>query len=183
LAHLRADLRQASKSVLILGPWLDDYFAEQVVRSASKCLTVRVIVRPEEQMEDIAWERTMAALSVFDRHWNDFQARTLARLHAKCLSIDDRLLYVGSANWYRFSLEQGIEIVLRGPANLVDGGVAQLESIWDKAQPLEALIGEPETAIDEPEGITREVDDPLAAEVLRQNPKAFVLGKKRKSHD
>lgn len=104
LAFLRADLRRATKSLLIIGPWLDDYFAEQVVAPASHDLVARVLVRPEAEVDALAWERTLAALSIFTGYWSKCEARHLARLHAKCLCIDDGIIYVGSANWYRYSI-------------------------------------------------------------------------------
>jgi hypothetical protein len=54
LAFLRADLRRATKSLLIIGPWLDDYFAEQVIKPASRDLGVRVLVRPETEADALA---------------------------------------------------------------------------------------------------------------------------------
>ena len=181
LAFLRRDLGRAKKSLLIIGPWLDDYFAEQVVRAAPTGLDARVLVRPEAEVDSLAWERTRAALSVFHGHWPNFEGRHLALLHAKCLCIDNQIAYVGSANWYQYSLERSIEIVLRGPVGEIDGGMSHLESLWDRGETL-ATTRQPEIATkpDEPaEGITHEVLDPLAAAALIANPKAFVFGKKR----
>ena len=179
LANLRGDLRRARRSLLIIGPWLDDYFAEQVVKPAPSGLKARVLVRPAAEVDSLAWERTLAALSVFREHWPTFETRHLAHLHAKCLCIDEEIIYVGSANWYRYSVEKAIEIVLRGPVVAIEGGTSQLESLWDRGEPLE-VPHEPKNKAEEPaEGITHEVLDPLAAEALKANPRAFVLGKKR----
>lgn len=180
LAYLRADLRQAKRSMLIVGPWLDDYFAEQVVKPASRDLEARVLVRPEAEVDALAWERTLAALSIFAGYWSKCEARHLARLHAKCLCIDDRIVYVGSANWYRYSMENAVEIVLRGSVETIEGGGAQLESLWDQGETLEVLPRPMEDVTGHPPapGIVHEILDPLAAEALKANPKAFVLGKK-----
>jgi hypothetical protein len=181
LAYLRADLRKAEKSLFIIGPWLDDYFAEQVVKFASRELKARVLVRPEAEVDALAWERTLAALSVFAGHWSRFEGRHLERLHAKCICIDEQIVYVGSANWYRYSVETSVEIVLRGAVDGVEGGISQLESLWDRGEVLEVLPRPKKEADDEKlaAGIAHEVLDPLAAEALKANPKAFVLGKKR----
>jgi len=180
LAYLRSDLSRAKRSLLIIGPWLDDYFAEQVVKPAPCGLDARVLVRPAAEVDALAWERTLAALSVFGGYWPILESRHLAHLHAKCLCIDDQIAYVGSANWYRYSVEKGVEIVLRGPVGAIEGGMSQLESLWDRGETLAVTCPPKKVAKHEKpaEGITHEVLDPLAAEALKANPKAFVLRKK-----
>jgi phosphatidylserine/phosphatidylglycerophosphate/cardiolipin synthase-like enzyme len=106
--------------------------------------------------------------------------RTLERLHAKCLLIDDRLCYVGSANWYRYSLETSLEIVLRGPLDSAPGLQQECEVLWEQATPFSIPTPPTATATSAATGITHEVLDPLAAQVLRENPKAFVLGKRKR---
>lgn len=180
LARLRNDLRTATKSVFLIGPWIDDYVAEQIVLVANRDLAVRVLVRSKQQVEGEVWQRIANALSTFSAHWPSFEARTLDRLHARCLLIDDRIAYVGSANWYRYSLEQSLEIVVRGPVAAVPGLQDDCQLLWDDAIPLANTTGR-RTATDGPAvGITHEILDPLAAQVLKDNPKAFVMGKKNR---
>jgi phosphatidylserine/phosphatidylglycerophosphate/cardiolipin synthase-like enzyme len=120
-----------------------------------------------------------AAVSLFRGHWPAFEVRTLESLHAKCVLIDDYLAYCGSANWYRFSLEKGCEVTIRGPAEAVSGLAAQLEELWGQSAELRrADTVRPPAG--PPAGIREEVIDPVAAAVLAADPKAFVLGKKRR---
>jgi phosphatidylserine/phosphatidylglycerophosphate/cardiolipin synthase-like enzyme len=179
LAYLRGDLRKATSSFLLIGPWLDTYVAEQIVLHASGNLKVRVLVRAEKQVEAEVWQEIVSALSTFAAHWKQFEVRTLERLHAKCLLVDEALAYVGSANWYRYSLETSLEIVLRGPLDSAPGLQQECEALWEQATPFQIPSGRSTAAASEPTGITHEVLDPLAAKVLRENPKAFVLGKKK----
>jgi len=177
LAYLRGDVRAASKSFFLVGPWLDSYVAEQIVLLAPRNLQARVLVRAERQVEPEVWVEIVKGFSRFAAHWNQFEVRTLERLHAKCALIDDRLCYVGSANWYRYSLETSLEIVLRGPIDLAPGLQQECEALWERATPYSRPT-QPTPAGPNSKGITHEVLDPLAAQVLRENPKAFVLGKK-----
>jgi hypothetical protein len=177
LAYIRADLRRATSSLLVIGPWLDDYFADQLVRVSSPTLLVRALVRSQSQVAPLAWKHTMAALGIFAERWERCECRSLDRLHAKCLKIDERIVYVGSANWYGYSLEESQEILLRGDLNSIDGRCAEFESLWDQGQPV--LITEKRSTESAPVGVTHEIADPLAAEVLRNVPKSFVLRKKR----
>jgi phosphatidylserine/phosphatidylglycerophosphate/cardiolipin synthase-like enzyme len=181
LAYVRADLRTAKQSLLLIGPWLDDYVAEQMSLVAPRSLAARVLVRSQRQVEPQVWERILAALSAFARHWSGFEARTLDRLHAKCLLIDERIAYVGSANWYRYSLEESLEIVLRGPVAEIAGFQQDCEALWEQAHPFEVASNTANITAGPPTGITHEVLDPLAAKVLKDNPKAFILGKKKRS--
>jgi phosphatidylserine/phosphatidylglycerophosphate/cardiolipin synthase-like enzyme len=160
---------------------LDDYVAEQMLLVAPRNLTARVLVRSERQVEAEVWERIVAALSAFAGHWSAFEARTLDRLHAKCLLIDERIAYVGSANWYRYSLEESLEIVLCGPVAAVAGLQQECEALWQQAHPFEMPTHMPTTTARPATGITHEVLDPLAAQVLKKNPKAFILGKKKRT--
>src|SRR5438270_13587107 len=121
LAYLRGDVRAAAGSFFLIGPWLDSYVAEQIVLLAPRNLQARVLVRAEQQVEAEVWREIVKGLSRFAAHWNQFEARTLERLHAKCVLIDDRLCYVGSTNGYRYSVETSLEIVLRGPLDSAPG--------------------------------------------------------------
>jgi len=179
LAYLRGDLRAASKSFFLIGPWLDAYVAQQIILLAPRHLHARVLIRAEQQVEAAVWLEILSALSMFAGHWRKFEARTLERLHAKCLLIDEQLAYLGSANWYRYSLETSIELVLRGPLESVAGLLQEAEQLWEQASslqiPAERGTARPSAA----DGITHEVLDPLAAKVLKDNPKAFIFGKKK----
>jgi hypothetical protein len=178
LAYLRNDLRMAARSFFLIGPWLDAYVAEQMVLHSPRNLRVRALVRAEHQVEPEAWRQIVSGLGTFAGHWSDFEARTLERLHAKCLLIDESA-YVGSANWYRYSLETSLEIVLRGPLESAPGLQNECEALWERGTPYHPPTKRPTTAATAT-GITHEVLDPLAQQVLKENPKAFVLGKKRR---
>ncbi len=180
LAYLRGDLRGSSKSFFLIGPWLDTYVAEQMVLHAPRHLQARILVRAEQQVEAEVWQEIVSALSKFAAHWNQFEVRTLERLHAKCFLIDDRLAYVGSANWYRYSLETSLEIVLRGRLDLVPGLQQECEALWEQAASFQIPSQPSPPAASAATGITHEVLDPLAAQVLKDNPKAFILGKKKR---
>jgi phosphatidylserine/phosphatidylglycerophosphate/cardiolipin synthase-like enzyme len=178
LAYLRDDLSRASESLVIVGPWLDDYFADQVILAASSELDSRAIVREKEQMDPEAWQRTSAALSIFAAHWNGFKARVQGRLHAKFLCIDDKILYLGSANWYRYSLEKSFEFVLRGPKNEIIGFDEEFERLWRNSVDLRVQQKSHDSNKSIAKGIDYEIIDPIAQKVLKENPKAFVLRRK-----
>ena len=180
LAYVHGDLRAATRSVFLIGPWLDGYVAQKMVAVAPRTLNVRVLVRVEHHQDPIARNRTATALSIFAGHWTDFEARALERLHAKCLCIDGRIVYVGSANWYQYSLEQALEVVLRGPVEAIMGLDEVLEKLWGQGELLKVSGEVGETGNQVAPGITYEVLDPLATEMLKQNPKAFVLGRKKR---
>jgi len=179
LAYIRTDLRGAQSSVLIIGPWLDDYFAEQLVSVSHKILSARVLVRSQSQVDPLAWDRTMVALEIFAEHWAVCECRSLDRLHAKCLQIDEQTVYVGSANWYRYSLEESREILLRGPVNSIEGRCTELESLWDQGKLVTVQENVRGGSTQQATGIRHEVPDALAAQVLKDVPKSFVLRKKR----
>lgn len=181
LAYLRGDMRKAERSCLVVGPWMDDYFAEALAAAAHRGLNVRALFRPEEQVEPQVWGRMLSAASIFSERWVDFEAKTLKYLHAKCVLIDRQIAYVGSANWYRFSLEESFEVVVRCPSIAVIGLEEELEALWERGTPLRvSRTGLSRTREVATEGLRSEVIDPIAAQVLRENPKAFRLGKRKR---
>jgi len=192
LAYLRNDLAKATRSILIIGPWLDDYFAQEIIRVAPENIEARVLVRGEKNVEPRAWIGTQQAIFTFRNHWKAFQARQLGLVHAKVICIDGQIAYLGSANWYRFSLEKAKEIVLRLPVNEMENLEGELENLWECGTNLNISIKTSqtsaqragltgtETAIIGPE-IRQEIHDPLdalALKTLKENPTAWVKGKK-----
>jgi phosphatidylserine/phosphatidylglycerophosphate/cardiolipin synthase-like enzyme len=192
LAYLRNDLAKATRSILIIGPWLDDYFAQEIIRVAPENIEARVLVRGEKNVEPRAWIGTQQAMFTFRNHWKVFQARQLGLIHAKVICIDGQITYLGSANWYRFSLEKAKEIVLRLPINEMENLEEELENLWECGTDLNLSIKTSETnipragltsakpAIMGPE-MSQEIHDPLdalALKTLRENPTAWVKGKK-----
>ena len=192
LAYLRTDLAKATRSLLIIGPWLDDYFAQEIIRVAPANIEARVLVRGEKNVEPRAWIGTQQAIFTFRNHWKAFQARQLDLIHAKVICIDGQITYLGSANWYRFSLEKAKEIVLRLPINEMENLEEELENLWECGTDLNLSIKTSETnipragltsakpAIMGPE-MSQEIHDPLdalALKTLRENPTAWVKGKK-----
>lgn len=185
-------MAKATKSLLIIGPWLDDYFAQAVVRVAPADIEARVLVRGEANVEPVAWERTQQAMFTFRNHWISFQGRHLDLLHAKVICIDGKIAYLGSANWYRFSLEKSKEIVLRLHMNEMEDLEEQMEELWECGIDLNILNKAPQASIQREEStpakptalgheINQEIHDPLdalALRTLKENPTAWVKGKK-----
>lgn len=182
LPLLRADLRRARTGLLVVCPWLDEFFAQQLVDGVRRDLAVRVVMRPAAQTDDGTWARMVAAVALLRDRFVDTRVRTLECLHAKCIVVDGATAYVGSTNFYAFSLEQSREVTIRGPIELIQGLASELERLWNAG---DDLLVEPAPRArlarsGEDDGrVRQEIDDPIVARVLRKNPKAWVLGKKR----
>ena len=71
--------------------------------------------------------------------------------------------------------------MVRGSVAAIAGLQQDCEELWEQAQPFEVPTVAPTLPVVPAKGITHEVLDPLAAQVLKDNPKAFVLGKKKRS--
>lgn len=196
LAHLRGDLSSARSSLVVIGPWLDSFVGDLVAEAVSR-VTLRVVTRPLETAGDGGWEGNEAFIDRVATRFAECEVRTLAKLHAKAILIDGAIAYVGSANWYRHSLEQARELVVRTNVAAAVGCVDEIEAIWEAATPValsddgkQHLLAAPKKAISPLEVTTRkparvevETDreklDPLAKHVLATVQKSFVLGKKR----
>jgi hypothetical protein len=171
LEFLRTDLKRATHKVLLVGPWIDHFFAELVVRTCQGPLALRVMSRPLDALNSAFLPHAWAARLCFATRGN-IEFRRLPTVHAKAILIDDSIAYCGSANWYRYSLEEGREIVLRVLVQAVPSLLDELSSLWDEAQP-EDSRGQPVTP-SEPmatsEGYREELLDPVAAAKLAEVP-------------
>ncbi|UQA61389.1 phospholipase D-like domain-containing protein [Polyangium aurulentum] len=186
LGTLRADLRKAAREVVVVGPFIDDYFAETAVACCPKGVRLRVLTRSPAAVDPMFAGHAEAALARF-RGRPLTEVRPLDRLHAKLVLIDETTVFCGSANWYRYSLEEGLEVVLRGPVDEAPTLLDELASLWDQAgvSRAEEAGSSPRVRPRTPsarsavtEGFRTEVLDPIAAAKLASVPGAFVLGKR-----
>lgn len=199
LAYLRGDLQQAKENVLVVGPWLDGFFVREIASYLKKSVAVRCLVRIEAQ-EELISEVTYQALQELKIQFPGMEARSLSVLHAKVILIDDRVAYLGSTNWYKYSLEQAQEVTIRAAlsdikdlSNIVDEywGSAKVIDLSADGKKREVQSGGTEcqgrlhmtkslsqTAKNRTPEINYDVLDPLARKVLQANPKAFVKRRK-----
>jgi phosphatidylserine/phosphatidylglycerophosphate/cardiolipin synthase-like enzyme len=179
LGHLRSDLKRAAREVVIVGPWIDSFFADLVISACPASAAFRVLTRPLDAMSRGFLEHAKAARQRFtDR--GKTEIRTLHHLHAKVILIDGAITFCGSANWYRYSLEEAAEIVLRGDGQEVPTLLDELASLWDQATAEKIQVLPPPTL---PSTVTsggykEEVVDPIAAAKMAEVPGAFVLRRK-----
>jgi hypothetical protein len=178
LGNLRADLRDSEREIAILGPWIDDYFADAVLRSCRRGMRLKVLTRPLGQMSEGFLEHAREARRRFAEQ-GGAEIKVAARLHAKVIILDERTVYCGSANWYRYSLEESQEIVLRGPVGDVPGLLEEWESLWGRGE-LEAPPPARAPVATTPTGYQEEVPDPVAAAVLARVPGSFVLRSRKR---
>ncbi len=177
LAHLRGDLRKAKRSLWIVCPWIDGYFADEVAKVAAPTLSVRLAVRPQSAVEERSWSGIAAGAARLRSHFAAFDIVGLARLHAKAIVIDEKIAYLGSANFYRYSLEQSWELVVRGPADQFGNLLQRLNGLFDQGVRLKVEGAFTRQAGD---GIEEEIIDPIVQKILAENPKAWIIGTKKK---
>lgn len=132
LPHLQPSISQAAKSIRIVGPWLDAYFVGKVIDSIDDLnIDVSFIVRIEE--DEIIDAKTLSALNLARKNIPNFQAKTLKNLHSKIILIDNEIFYLGSANWYWYSLHESLEVSVTGKTSLLPELITLMEYYWEKA--------------------------------------------------
>jgi len=135
LPHLLTSISQASQSIWIVGPWLDAYFVGNVIDSISYPeIEVRFIVRIDD--DGIIDSKTLSALNLARKSIPNYRARSLQNLHSKVILIDKDLFYLGSTNWYWYSLHKSQEMTVSGKTTLLPELFNELDEYWDKATPL-----------------------------------------------
>jgi hypothetical protein len=173
LGYLRADMKRASSSAWVMGPWIDAFFANVLIESLPAALVLRVVTRPLEGASPSFAEHALGARECLDARPHT-ATKLLANLHAKVIIFDDELVYCGSANWYRYSLEDSREIVLRGSVSDAKWLLDEMQVIWEQAVVSPQLKRTPKRR-EVTDGYSKEVIDPLAEAKLKEVPGSFVL--------
>jgi hypothetical protein len=127
LIHLKRALKNTSQGILVVGPWLDAYFTRIIINSVkSKEIDAKFIVRIDDDVID---KKTLSALNLAKQNLEKFQAKSLENLHSKVILIDHEI-FLGSANWYWYSLHESVEIVINGDISNIPDLQEELDNYW-----------------------------------------------------
>jgi phosphatidylserine/phosphatidylglycerophosphate/cardiolipin synthase-like enzyme len=176
LGYVRADLKRASRIVWVLGPWIDGFFAQILTSCLPPGAELRVVTRPPGGANSSFAEHASAARACLMERPNTI-LKLHANLHAKLIIIDEQIVYCGSANWYRYSLEESREIVCRGPAAQALGLLDEVQVLWDQAGNAPLLTKDTSKTKASVEGYTEEVIDPVVAAKLKEVPGSFIISR------
>lgn len=81
-------------------------------------------------------KKTLSALNLAQENMENFQARALENLHSKVILIDRKVFYLGSANWYWYSLNEALEVTIAGDISQLPELVQELDQYWLDASPI-----------------------------------------------
>jgi phosphatidylserine/phosphatidylglycerophosphate/cardiolipin synthase-like enzyme len=181
LPYLKTELSTVRNELFILGPWIDGYFVNEILTNLiDTSIHLKILLRYEEE-ESTLKENTLACLQMIQEKIPHFEARSLGSLHAKMILIDKNIAFLGSANWYRYSLEQAEEIVLKVELSDVKNLSQIVQSYWDEGTKIQLepmptpKKVETERTPPVPKAIDKEILDERARKALRENPKAFII--------
>ena len=140
LTQLKDSISMAEESIFIVGPWLDTYFTRIILDSLpSNDIKVKFIVRVDDGVID---GKTLSALNFARQNLSNFQAKSLENLHSKVILVDREIFFLGSANWYWYSLNRGVEVTIKGHVNQLPELISELDKYWEEGTPIfEDLIG------------------------------------------
>ena len=135
LPQLKESISKAEESISIVGPWMDAYFARTVINSLIyKELQLKFIVRVDDGVID---KKTLSALHLAHENLSNFQARALENLHSKIILLDQKIFFLGSANWYWYSLNYGIEVAVKGEIEVIPNLISEVDKYWKKSSPVD----------------------------------------------
>lgn len=110
---------------------MDAYFTGQISNYLpDNEIHVRFLVRIDDGCVD---SKTLSALNLGKQNINNFHAKALENLHSKVILIDEDVFYLGSANWYWYSLHESLELVVKGKTEELPGLIQELEEYWKNA--------------------------------------------------
>ena len=76
LATLRSDLKKATGELLIICPWLDEFFALEIAKIGLSSLNVRILMRPQKSVDPAMWPHMQTAIGIFRGHFPSSTVRT-----------------------------------------------------------------------------------------------------------
>jgi phosphatidylserine/phosphatidylglycerophosphate/cardiolipin synthase-like enzyme len=134
LPHILQSISKAEQSIMIVGPWLDAYFVGNIIDSlTAPKIEVRFIIRIEDGTID---SKTLSALNLAREKLENFQARCLHNLHSKVILIDQQIFYLGSNNWYWYSLHKSLELTVTSNTSILTGIIPEVQDYWENGTPL-----------------------------------------------
>lgn len=181
LPYLIGDIKKAQEEIIIFGPWLDAYFINEVISNINDDVSLQLLIRLDGEAN--IKENTLNCVRLFKEKIPKFEAKMLNTLHAKIIIIDRKIAYIGSANWYKYSLETAFEIVMRGSYDNIRELGYLINDYWNKGEYIDTENGNMitlATTNTKLKEYNSEILDPLIKKVLSENPKAFIIGKKNK---
>jgi hypothetical protein len=111
-----------------VGPWLDAYFSQILINSISNPeLDIKFIVRIEDGVID---KKTLSAINLTYQNIKNVQARSMENLHSKIILIDGEVFFLGSANWYWYSLNKGVEVTVKGSIDILPDLTTEVNKYW-----------------------------------------------------
>ena len=135
LPHLKDSISKAEQSIFIVGPWMDAYFARIVINSLiDKDIQVKFIVKVDDGVID---KKTLSALYLTNQNLTNFQGLSLENLHSKIILIDQKIFFLGSANWYWYSLNKGIEVTVKGEISVLPSLITEVNKYWKDSTPID----------------------------------------------
>lgn len=134
LSDLKESISKAKQNIMIVGPWLDAFFIKEILKSLNdNDLEFKFVVRLDKQEID---KKTLSALNLARLNLKNFQAKSLNKLHTKVILIDEKVFYLGSANWYWYSLHESIELTIKGSISELPGLMDELNIYWNEGSPI-----------------------------------------------
>lgn len=125
-------LEKAENIVLIASPWvygIDDIIKKLTDLKRERNVTVKIIVRRPEPDEDREHRETVRGLQK-----RGFIVETNDLLHAKMILVDNKEVYIGSANLVKKSIEQNLEVgILTSDSGAVSKALEYFEDAFQKA--------------------------------------------------
>ncbi|TFG30970.1 hypothetical protein EU527_13695 [Candidatus Thorarchaeota archaeon] len=125
-------LERAEYQILIASPWvygIDDIIKKLTDLKKERNVLVKIIVRRPEPGEDREHRETVRGLQK-----RGFIVETNDLLHAKMVLVDNKEVYIGSANLVKKSIEQNLEVgILTSDTGAVSKALEYFEEAFQKA--------------------------------------------------
>jgi phosphatidylserine/phosphatidylglycerophosphate/cardiolipin synthase-like enzyme len=183
--YLRTEITKVKKELFIIGPWIDGFFIDEIINNlVDKSIHLKMLLRYEKEEPEIQ-ENTLACIKELQSKIPNSEFRNSNTIHAKMILIDNSICLLGSANWYQYSLEQVEEIVLKLEISEIKNLEQITQSYWESGKkitmdaiPLPKKIAQ-EKNIPSPKSFDTEILDEKARKALKENSKAFIIGRKQ----
>jgi len=125
-------IKTSEDRIYIASPWIygvDQFFTVLSEEAKEKRLIVKILLRPPEAGKESEHKMTVRRLNQSGFHVEAFE-----KLHAKMIVVDDKEVYIGSANMIHTSVRENPEVgICTIEKSTVNEAMLYFEDKWEEA--------------------------------------------------
>jgi len=131
-------IKSTEQILRISSPWLSKHILDRFVEPLlQRKVKIKILTKKPEASEEKHIEALEYLRLLLQRYQELLEVKLLENLHAKCIIIDDSILFTGSMNLTESGVYRNIEILIRvQEKEIINEAITQFRELWEEAKNL-----------------------------------------------